>query len=157
MKLSEAGGNSQAVLIIQKNPLSWDGEETTLPPRGFGFSLAIRRSLGFCAQWVCMVPSRVCWCGVQVLGSWSMLGRPSQSELSPDVCTGFSDYGNLGRFVQVLSLPHRLCPHCTVEFPVHAPHELCSPAFPKQMASISTPLGIPHLLFSFHIHSSHPP
>lgn len=71
--------------------------------------------------------------------------------LSSAVHMRFSDYGNWGRFVQVLSLPHRLCPHFTVECPVHAPPEFCSPAFPKQMVSSSIPVGIPHLLFSFNV------
>lgn len=71
-----------------------------------------------------------------------------------DLC----DYSfrNLGRFVQMLSLPHLLCPQFPVESPVCAPREFCSPAFPKQMASSSIPLGIPHVLFSLNIHSSHP-
>lgn len=68
MKWSEAGSNSQAVLIIQKDPLSWDGVRTALSPRGFGFSLAIQRSLGFCAQWVCLVPGGVCGVGCSFWG-----------------------------------------------------------------------------------------
>lgn len=76
MKWSEEGGNCWAVRTSQKDP------------RSFGFSLAIRRSLGLCAPWVCGAEGGLRVWG-EVPGVLAFTGETPVSKPSPDVYTVF--------------------------------------------------------------------
>jgi len=71
------------------------------------------------------------------------------------VYAAFCNKGDLGKFVPVMLMSS--LPLSSLLRVVSSPcsDDFCSPAFPKQMASSSGPLGVPHLLLSFNTPGSY--